>query len=77
MNEKERLEKLKELVLIKLEATPKNHKLSIGSEGSFNKTQLIEHVNKMDGTGRQILEMELQFMRAVSSGEVTKTLASV
>ena len=80
MNEeqkKKQLEQLKQIVLMKIATMPKNYKLSIGSEGSFNKFQIAEHVNKMDDTGKQILDMELKFIKALSRGEVTKTLASV
>lgn len=80
MNEEEKkkqLERLKQIVLMKIATMPKNYKLSIGGEGSFNKVQIAEHVNKMDDVGRNILDMELKFIQALSSGKITKTLASV
>jgi len=80
MNEEEKkkqLERVKQIVLRKIDTMPKDYKLSIGGEGSFNKFQIAERVNKMDDVGKQILEMELRFIRALSRGEVTKTLASV
>ena len=80
MNEEEKkkqLERLKEIVLKKIDTMPKSYKLSIGSQGSFNKSQIAEHVNKMDDTGKQILNMELRFIQALSRGEVTKTLTSI
>ena len=80
MNEEEKkkqLERLKQIVLMKIATMPKNYKLSIGGEGSFNKVQIAEHVNKMDDVGRNILDMELKFVKALSRGEVTKTLTSV
>lgn len=80
MNEeqkKKQLERLKQIVLMKISTMPKNYKLSIGGEGSFNKVQIAERVNKMDDVGRKILEMELKFIKALSRGEVTKTLTSV
>ena len=80
MNEeqkKKQLERLKQIVLMKIATMPKNYKLSIGGEGSFNKAQIVEHVNKMDDVGKKILDMELRFIKALSRGEVTKTLTSV
>ena len=80
MNEEEKkkqLEILKQIVLMKIATMPANYKLSIGGEGSFNKSQIAEHVNSMDDTGKQILNMELRFIKALSRGEVTKTLISV
>ena len=80
MNEEEKkkqLERVKQIVLMKIATMPKSYKLSIGEEGSFNKVQIAEHVNKMDDVGRNILDMELKFIKALSSGKITKTLASV
>ncbi len=80
MNEEEKkkqLERIKQIVLMKIATMPKDYKLSIGGEGSFNKVQIAEHVNKMDDTGKQILNMELRFIQALSRGEVTKTLTSI
>lgn len=80
MSEKEnkkQLEILKQIVLRKIDTMPEKYKLSIGGEGSFNKVQIAEHVNKMDDLGRKILDMELRFIKALSRGEITKTLVSV
>jgi len=78
MNEEDKKQEiLKELVLMKIESMPPNYKLSLGKEGVFDKNQLIEHVNKMDDVGKQILNMESHFLKAVSRGEVTKALTSV
>jgi len=80
MNEeqkKKQLERLKQIVLMKIATMPKNYKLSIGGEGSFNKVQIAERINKLDDVGRKILDMELRFIKALSRGEVTKTLTSV
>ena len=80
MNEEEKkkqLERLKQIVLMKIDTMPKNYKLSLGNQGSLNKSQIAEHVNKMDDTGKQILNIELRFIKALSRGEVTKTLTSV
>jgi len=75
--ERNRLEELKKIVVIKLESMPSNYKLSLGNEGVFDKNQLIERVNKMDKIGKQVLEMESRFMKALLKGEVTRALASV
>jgi len=74
---KKQLERLKQIVLMKIDTMPANYKLSIGGEGSFSKSQIAEHVNKMDEIGNQILNMELKFIKALSRGEVTKTLTSI
>lgn len=78
MNEKKKEinEKLKEIVLIRIEAMPQNYKLSVGNEGVFSKEDLIKHVSQMDSIGKQIVESEHRFLKALSVGEVTKALTS-
>ncbi len=74
---KEINEELKEVVIMRIEAIPSNLRLSIGSEESLNKEQMIEHVRKGDETGKQIINSHLSFMKAIARGELTKALASV
>jgi len=74
--EKKKQERLKEIVLMKMATMPQHYKLSIGNEGVFDKNQIIEHVDRMDTIGKQILDMELKFIKALSRGEITKTLVS-
>ena len=79
MEDKKKLkeELLKKIVLMNLETVPLNFRLSIGNEGFFDRNQLIEHVNKNDKIGKQMLESELRFMQAISKGEITRALTSV
>jgi hypothetical protein len=76
-NEKSKEELLKKIVLMNLETMPLNYRLSIGNEGFFDRNQLIEHVNKNDKIGKQILDSELKFMQSISRGEITRALASI
>jgi len=78
MNEEDKKQEiLKEIVLMNIDSMPSNYKLSLGGKGVFDKNQLIEHINKMDDVGKQILNIESRFLKAVSRGEVTKALTSV
>jgi hypothetical protein len=70
-------EELKEVVIMRIDAIPSNLKLSIGSEESLNKEQMIYHVKKGDETGRQIINSHLSFMKAIARGEFTKALTSI
>ena len=74
---KKQLERLKQIVLMKIATMPENYKLSIGGGGSFNKVQIAESIDKMNDVGKQILDMEFRFIKALSRGEVTKTLTSI
>jgi len=68
-------EKLKELVIARIAARmSSNLKLSIGAEGSLNKEEMIQHVKKGDEVGNQIMQVHLNFMKAQSTGQLTRAL---
>ncbi len=58
-------EEIKNLVKARLAEMPAHIKLSIGSSGPFSREQLIEHVEKGDETGKLIIDMELNYIRAL------------
>ncbi|MFH0831253.1 MAG: hypothetical protein V1886_00065 [archaeon] len=61
-------EKLKELVITRIEAQmPSNLKLSMGSCDSLTKGEMIKHVQAGDEQGQQIVNMHLNFIRALTS----------
>ncbi len=63
-------EDIKKLVIIRLETFPSSRKVSIGSQGEFTKDELIDHVKKEDAIGKKIVEVELEFLRAIKEGVV-------
>ena len=64
-----------ELVLAKLDVMPMGYKLSVGNQGTFSKVQLMDHVSKGDSVGKQIIEMQVGFMKALTTGELTRVIA--
>ncbi len=71
-------EEMKELVIARVEAqVPSNLSLSIGNFGRMSKAKMLEHIRKGDGIGKKIIESHIRFLRAQSSGEVTRALVSV
>jgi len=60
---------IKNLVILRLDTMSSNRKVSIGSYGEFNKQQLIEHVKKGDAVGKKIIEVEMEFLRAMKEGK--------
>ncbi len=71
-------EKIRELVVERINARmSQNLKLSIGSNKSINKEEMIEHVKKGDAIGNQIIQSHLNFMRAQASGQLVNALNSV
>ncbi len=67
-------EDVKELVIARLGIMPSTYKLSIGSEGTFTRNQLIEHVRAEDSVGNQIARMQLNFIKALTTGKFIETL---
>ena len=61
-------EDIKKLVIIRLETLPMNKKISIGLYGEFTKDELIQHVKNEDEIGKKIVEMEMEFLRALKKG---------
>ena len=61
-------EDIKQLVVLRLETMPANVKLSIGSHGEFDKDELIKQVNENSEIGNKIIEIELEFLRAMKKG---------
>ncbi|MDP4039402.1 MAG: hypothetical protein Q8P57_02380 [Candidatus Pacearchaeota archaeon] len=69
MEERDRLkEEIKKIVIARLEVLPENKKLSIGNFGEFTKDELIENVNKNSEIGSKIIEIEMEFLRAMKKG---------
>ena len=71
-----KLQKEQELVLFQLLSTDPNLKLLVGANNAetYNREQIIEHVQELDDVGRDYIETQMNFMRAVSSGEMFEKL---
>jgi hypothetical protein len=74
MSEETKEEKIKELVLARIGMMPPHLKLSIGGFGTFTKQELSEHVRKGDDAGKQIIQMQVNFIKALTSGKLIETL---
>jgi hypothetical protein len=77
MTEKDREQKnpeVKELVLARINVMPPNYKLSVGNQGTFTKEQLIENVGKGNEIGNQIIDMQMNFIKALTSGKLMETI---
>ena len=60
-------EEIKKLVIARIQTMPPTMKLSIGDRGSFSRDDLIAHVEKNDEIGKKIVEMHLNYLRAVAN----------
>ena len=66
---------VKKLILWRIEiGVPAHFKLVMGGDEPLNKEEMKIHVEKEDAVGREIISMELKFIKALSSGEFSKTL---
>ena len=61
-------EEIRKLVLARLQVISPDTIKCIGSNGSFNRDQLIEHVKLGDKIGKTIEQMEMEWLRALKSG---------
>ena len=60
----------KKLALARLEALPPNIGIAVGSEGNFTKAQLLQHIEDEDEIGKQFVNIELEFLRALKEGSL-------
>ncbi len=75
--EKEKINpELKEIILYRLLSSklPDNIQIAIGNSSgeSMNMQEIIEHVKNEDETGRTIIEMELNYLKALKEGIIKK-----
>ena len=67
---------IKKLILWRIETgVPAHFKLVMGGREAVDKEELKKHVEKEDEVGIKYVEMELKFIKALSSGEFTRALA--
>ena len=62
-------EQLKTLVLERINVMPDTMRIAVGSE-EFSKPDLIEHIQQEDEIGRQMMEVDLEFLRDLASGAI-------
>lgn len=61
--------KLKELVLARLTVMPQEISISIGDK-NLDKKALTEHVKSEDEIGKQMMEMDLEFLQDLARGAI-------
>ncbi len=66
--DKEKKEGIKKLVVARLDALPPNVSISVGSEGHFNKKELIEQIENDTEIGKKMIEIELGYLRMLKEG---------
>lgn len=57
-------EEVRQLVLARLSVLSESTSISIGSEGSFTRDQLVESVKRGDKIGEKIAEIQMEWLRS-------------
>lgn len=65
-------EDIKELVVERLKTLPSDIKISIGSDGSFTKNELISHIEDEDEIGEKIIEIQLKYLQMIKTGALLR-----
>jgi len=61
---------IRRLVIERLKTLPSGKQISIGDKGSFTKNELINRVELGDDIGKKMIEVELEFLRALKKGKL-------
>lgn len=67
--DKEKQEQLKKLVIARLDTLPPNVSISVGSDGHFNKKELIDQIKNDTNIGKKMIEIEIKYMRMLKEGK--------
>ena len=59
---------IRQLVVERLRNISNNMKVSIGSLGEFSKDELIKNVQENNDIGKKIIEIQLEYIRALKEG---------
>ncbi|HEY4494846.1 MAG TPA: hypothetical protein VJC01_00120 [Candidatus Paceibacterota bacterium] len=65
-------EDIKNLIISRLEMLPPDFSLSLGSDGSFSKKELITHIEDEDEIGEKVVEIQMEYLRMLKEGLVAK-----
>lgn len=63
-------EELKQIVIQRLKTSSDELQVVIGGKGNFTREELIESVEAGDKIGQEIMESEIEFMKAMAQGKI-------
>ncbi len=77
MEPKTILQKENEIIIARLEATSPDLFFSVGGDGkSFSKDELIEEINNNTEIGKNFVESQFEFLRALKDGSLMRQLTA-
>ncbi len=65
-------EDMKQLTIARLRSIPDDYQISIGSAGTLTREQAIENVEQENELGKELIEVQLEFLRDMARGELYK-----
>lgn len=72
------LDKEKVIVLAQLQAAGSGLNFSIGGDSTktYTKKEIVMHVEELDSIGKEFIKTQMEFMRAIKSGELAKVIST-
>lgn len=61
-------EEIRNLVIERLKVLPSGKRISVRSDGSYSKDELVEHINKHDEVGKKIIQAQVEFLQSLKTG---------
>ncbi|EKD56025.1 MAG: hypothetical protein ACD_58C00317G0017 [uncultured bacterium] len=61
-------EEIKQLVIERLKTISSDKKISIGGDGDFTVSELIDSVKKNNKIGKKIIEVQMDFLKTLKTG---------
>jgi len=61
-------EEIRKLVLARLSVLSSDTVISLGSEGSFNRDELVKKVKEGDRVGEKLAEMQMEWLQSFKDG---------
>ena len=62
--------KEKEIILARVRTYSDDFELSIGGGSTFSRDEIIENIEKETETGQEIVEMQMEYLRDLISGDI-------
>jgi len=67
-------DKERELIIARMEILPSELHFSSGNSATFTRNEVIEHIRTNDDVGKEFVKIELDFLRALKSGDLMKKI---
>ncbi len=69
MNQKEKEDQIRKIVIERIKSMSPNVKIALGSKGEFlDKDELLQEVNDDTEIGKKVIEIQLKYLRALKEG---------